>query len=79
MANITVSVPDATYRQARIYAAREGTSVSALVASYLESLQGGNAEFARLAALQQSVIEEIEMFAAGERLDREAVHDRAVR
>lgn len=79
MANITVSVSDAVYRQARIHAAREGTSVSALVASYLESLGRKDAEFARLAALQQSVLEEIETFAADERLDREAVHDRAVR
>ena len=38
MANITVTVSDEAYREARVHAAREGTSVSALVAGYLESL-----------------------------------------
>lgn len=38
MKNITVSVDDETHRQARIRAAELGTSVSALVRAYLESL-----------------------------------------
>ena len=41
MKNITVSIDDETYRLARIRAAKEGTSVSALVRNYLmESCQG---------------------------------------
>jgi len=35
VANITVSVPDDVYRAARIRAAEQGSSVSALVAEYL--------------------------------------------
>ncbi len=38
MRNITVSVDDETYRQARICAAELDTSVSALVREYLRSL-----------------------------------------
>ena len=38
MKNITVSVDEGTYRLARIRAAELGTSVSALVRSYLRSL-----------------------------------------
>ena len=38
MKNITVTVPDETYRLARIWAARKGTSVSALVRRFLESM-----------------------------------------
>ncbi|MGO8759275.1 MAG: hypothetical protein ACLQG3_14245 [Terracidiphilus sp.] len=38
MKNITVSVPDETYRQARIWAAERGTSVSKAVAYLLQIL-----------------------------------------
>jgi hypothetical protein len=38
MKNITVTVHDETYLLARIYAARQATSVSALVRQFLESL-----------------------------------------
>jgi hypothetical protein len=34
--NITVSVPDDVYRNARVNAAQRDTSVSALVVAYLE-------------------------------------------
>jgi hypothetical protein len=40
MKNITVSVPDETYRSARVWAARRDTSVSAVVAYLLETLPG---------------------------------------
>ena len=40
MKNITVSIDEHTHRQARIRAAELGTSVSALVRSYLQSLVG---------------------------------------
>lgn len=36
MKNITVKIDDATYRKARIRAAREGTSVSAMVREFLQ-------------------------------------------
>ena len=52
MKNITVSVPDHVYRDARVAAAQRDTSVSALVVGYLEQLSGRTDEFARLEALQ---------------------------
>jgi plasmid stability protein len=77
--NITVTVPDDVYRSARIRAAERGTSVSALVAEYLRSLSGRGAEFSRLEAQQQQIQREIERFRASDRLDRDELHDRAVR
>lgn len=79
MKNITVAVPDDVYRSARIRAAEAGTSVSALVAGYLEKLSRGDAEFARLADQQQRIISEIKQFRASDRIHRNEVHDRAVR
>jgi hypothetical protein len=40
MKNITVSVPDQVYRQARVWAARRDTSISAVVKYLLETLPG---------------------------------------
>jgi plasmid stability protein len=77
--NITVTVPDDVYRTARIRAAERGTSVSALVGEYLRSLSGRGAEFSRLEAQQQQVQREIGRFRARDRLDRDRLHDRAVR
>jgi plasmid stability protein len=79
MKNITVRVPEEVYRRARIRAAEQGRSVSALVTEFLRGLADGDAEFARLEALQQQVQAEITQFRAGDRLDRGRVHDRAVR
>jgi hypothetical protein len=79
MKNITVTVPDDVYRTARIRAAERGTSVSALVGEYLRSLAGRGAEFSRLEAQQKQIQSQISRFRAGDRLDRDQVHDRAVR
>jgi plasmid stability protein len=79
MRNITVSVPDEVYRQARIRAAEQGSSVSAIVAAYLRSLADDDAEFTRLEALQNRVMADIGAFRGGDRLPREQVHDRALR
>jgi plasmid stability protein len=79
MKNITVTVPDDVYRNARIRAAERGTSVSSLVAEYLRSLSGREAEFTRLEAQQKQVQREIQRFRARDRLDRDQLHDRAVR
>ena len=78
MKNITVSVPDEVYRDARIAAAERDTSVSALVVAYLEQLSGRIDEFARLEALQHEVQAGIDQFRAADRLSRDEVHDRAV-
>lgn len=79
MRNITVSVPDLVYRAARVRAAEEGRSVSALVGEYLASLADRDGEFARLEELQRQVQEEIARFSASDRLDRDELHERAVR
>jgi plasmid stability protein len=79
MKNITVTVPDHVYRNARIRAAERGTSVSALVGEYLRSLSGREAEFSRLEAQQQQIQSQIGRFRARDRLDRDQLHDRAVR
>lgn len=77
--NITVSVPDDVYRQARIRAAENGSSVSALVGEYLRSLSDRGAEFSRLEERQKRVQGQIRRFQARGRLSRDQVHDRAVR
>jgi plasmid stability protein len=79
MKNITVAVPDDVYRLARIRAAQEGRSVSALVAEYLATLAGHDDEFARLEALQERVLADIERFRGGDRLTRDEVYERALR
>jgi plasmid stability protein len=79
MRDITAAVPDDVYRTTRVKAAERGTSVSALVAEYLRSLADEDAEFERLQALQDEVIAEVERFSASARVERDAVHGRAVR
>src|SRR6266700_2177371 len=76
--NITVSVPDDVYRNARVAAAQRDTSLSALVVAYLERLSGRMDEFARLEALQHEMQAEIGQFRAADRLGRDELHDRAV-
>jgi plasmid stability protein len=79
MRNITVSVPDDIHRRAKIRAAEQGRSVSALVAQFLADLAGPGYEFERLLAQQEEILAEVGSFRVGDRLPREAVHDRAVR
>lgn len=73
-----MTVPDDVYRKARIRAAEQGRSVSALVADFLRSLSERDAEFARLEAQQRRVQQEIQHFRAGDRLGRDELHERAV-
>lgn len=77
--NLTVSLPDDVYRNARIAAARRDTSVSALVVAYLQGLSDRMDEFGRLEALQHEIQAELGQFRAADRLGRDEVHDRAVR
>ena len=79
MKNITVSVPDDVYRDARIAAAERDTSVSALVVAYLRNVSERTRDFSRLEAQQREVQAEIGQFRAADRLSRDQVHDRAVR
>jgi len=79
MANVTVSVPDEVYRAARIRAAEQGSSVSALVAEFLGSLSEREAELARLAAKRQEIISQIKGFSPHHNLSRDELYDRAAR
>ena len=76
MKNITVSLPDEDYRRARIAAAQQDTSVSALVREFLHSLAAGESEFSRRKRLQNEVISSIRSFRASDRLDRDSLYDR---
>jgi|688.fasta_scaffold612736_2 hypothetical protein len=44
MKNITLKIDDETYRKVRVRAAKEGTSVSAMVRDFLESLDKQQAD-----------------------------------
>lgn len=83
MKNITVSVDEETYQRARVRAAQEGTSVSALVRSILATLgqcPGAETEFERLKRLQEETLARIVARGAGLRsrdnVRREALHER---
>ena len=74
-----MTVPDDVYRQARIRAAQQGTSVSALVGEYLRTVSSQELDFARLEDEQRRVQRGISHFRAGDRLERDRIHDRAIR
>ena len=81
--NITVSVDEETYRRSRIKAAESGTSVSALVRSYLADLVAHGtpeSKFDRLRRLQDETLEAIRSRGGGLRaadnLRRDALHQR---
>ncbi|MCU1328582.1 MAG: hypothetical protein JWN34_3952 [Bryobacterales bacterium] len=76
MRNITVTVDDDTYRRARIAAAEQDTSVSALVKSYLQTLAANETESERLKRQEREIREKIMAFDGGDRLSREQLHDR---
>ncbi len=74
--NITVSVDEEVYRQARIRAAERNTSVSALVREFLAGLADDESEFDRRKRLQDTVLASITRFRGGDRLSRARVHER---
>lgn len=83
MKNITVSVDEETYRRARVKAAQAGTSVSALVRSFLATLNQTpdlETEFDRLRRLQHETLRGIKERGGGlcsrDNIDREALHER---
>ena len=76
MKNITVSLPDDIYRQARIKAAERDTSVSALVREFLLKLGREESDFERRRRLQTEVLDTLESFRAADRLTREGLHER---
>jgi hypothetical protein len=76
MKNITVSVDDEIYRRARIKAAEQDTSVSALVARFLAELAADESNVERLKREERALRARIGTFRAGDRLSREDVHGR---
>ncbi len=76
MKNVTVSLPDDVYREARIRAAERDTSLSALVRDFLVSLGEEETDFERRKRLQDEVLASIGAFRAGDRLGRDETHDR---
>lgn len=76
MKNITLSVDDETYRQARIQAAQQGTTVSALVRDYLNALsRRGATEPDKTAALFEA-LDQATAYQASSRMSREEAHAR---
>jgi plasmid stability protein len=76
MKNITVSVDDDTYRRARIRAAAEDVSVSAVVRDFLTKYAATETEFERLKREEQVLRERIESFRASDRVSRDEIHVR---
>jgi hypothetical protein len=77
MKNITVSLDDETYRNARMKAAELDTSVSALVRRYLIELGADETEFQRLKRLERELRARIPAnFRAADNLTRDQVHQR---
>lgn len=76
MPNITVTVDEDTYRNARVAAAAKGTSVSALVRKFLTELGTGETEFERLKRLERELAAKITNFSGSDRLSRDEIHRR---
>jgi hypothetical protein len=76
MKNITVSVDDETYRRARVKAAEQDTSLSALVRQFLVGLAADEGEVERLVRQERALRGRIARFRASNRLSREKLHRR---
>jgi plasmid stability protein len=76
MKNITVTVDDETYRRARIKAAAEDTSVSAVVKRFLTEFAATETQFEQLKREEAELRAKIETFRAADRLSRDEVHSR---
>lgn len=67
---------DETYRRARIKAAEQDTSVSALVRKFLTETAAGESDFERRKRLEMEARAELGDFEAGPLLSRDALHER---
>ena len=76
MKNITVSLDDDVYRQARIRAAERDTSVSALVREFLVRLASEESEANRLKREEARLRDSIRAFRAADRIGRDELHRR---
>lgn len=74
--NVTVSLSDEVYRRARMLAAERGTSLSALVREFLETLGSGESRSETLRKAEASLRARITEFRASDRLPRDELHGR---
>jgi hypothetical protein len=74
--NITVTVDDETYRRARVKAAEQDTSVSAVVKRFLGELASDDTDADRLRRQERALRSSITAFRAADRLSRDDVHAR---
>ena len=79
MKNITVTVDDETYRRARIKAAENDTSVSALVRQFLIEVAQGESRFERLKQLEIETRARITDFRAADNVPRDELYRRGDR
>ena len=68
--NITVAIDEETYVAARVIAAAQGSSISALVKQFLKDLTARDARFEALAQEEENIRARIEDFDAAARLPR---------
>ena len=77
MTSITVSVDDDTYRCARIKAAEQDTSVSALVRAYLNNLASEETKFEEFERRETALRKRVPAgFSSADRLPRDALYNR---
>jgi plasmid stability protein len=76
MKNVTVSLDDETWREARVVAAERGTTVSALVREFLQSLSGRRGPASQRAAALFDVLDRAGPYRAAGRMSREQSHAR---
>jgi hypothetical protein len=76
MKNITVSVDDETYRLARMKAAEQETSVSALVKAFLTALAEDESDAERLRREERALRAQIKAFCAADRQPRDQSRER---
>jgi hypothetical protein len=76
MKNITVSVDEDTYRRARMKAAEQDTSVSALVKRFLTELASSESDYERLKREEKELRARIHGFSARDRMSRDEAHER---
>ena len=74
MKNITVTVDDETYRRARIKAAENDTSVSALVKRFLNDIAKDETQNERLKREEKALRATIRNFRAADNISRDKLH-----
>jgi plasmid stability protein len=74
--NITVTLDDETYRRARVKAAEQDTSVSAIVKKFLTEFAVEEGEFERLKRLEADVRSRIKGFSAAHNVPRDELYER---